>query len=310
MKYVVLGAAGFIGTNLSKALSTNADDKVVAIDEKAEYFDKCLYTDNIERIAVDYKNIESYESALIDADIVFHLISTNNPSSSNIHISEDITENVSISISVLEACVRQKAKRVLFLSSGGTVYGDRDRYPIKEEDETFPITTYGIQKLTIEKLFYLYGYIHDLNYVIVRLSNPYGPYQRPNGRLGALSTFTYRALKDEEIIVYGDGSVIRDYIYIDDAIEAIINIAKRENTDRIYNIGSGKGTSINELISWIGSALDKPLSVKYQEKRQVDLKENVLDPKKYTDQFGKLCQTPLDEGIRLTADFLKKYYDL
>ena len=118
-------------------------------------------------------------------------------------------------------------KKIIFISSGGTIYGE-GKCPLSEEAPTNPITTYGIQKLTIEKIIYLYSYIHGIDYRIVRMANPYGPYQRPNGKLGAVTTFTYKALKNEMIEIYGDGTNVRDYIYIDDAIAAIINVAMKD----------------------------------------------------------------------------------
>lgn len=110
----------------------------------------------------------------------------------------------------------------------GQVYGKEVDCPLKEKTATNPISSYGVQKVTIEKLLYLYRYMYGLDYRIIRLANPYGPYQRPNGVLGAVTTFTYKALKGDKIVVYGDGSVVRDFIYIDDAIRAIMKIVRRE----------------------------------------------------------------------------------
>ncbi len=144
-----------------------------------------------------------------------------------------------------------------------------------------------------------------MNYSIIRLANPYGPYQRPNGRLGAVTTFVYKAMNDELITVYGDGSVVRDYIYIDDAIAAIINIACSNNLERIYNVGSGVGISINQLLRIISSVLNKPLKVEYSDKRLVDVPINYLDISRYEKEYGRLNNVSLEEGIRATELFMR-----
>ena len=216
MKIVVLGAAGFIGTNLSITLMKAPENELVLVDEKKEYFCDAVNSGkaNVSLRECCFDVTTSFDVFLKGADLVYHLVSTNNPTSSNSNIGQEITDNIAITINILEACVRQKVKKIVFLSSGGTVYGNVEHYPISETCTTNPITTYGIQKLTIEKILYLYNYVYGLNYAIIRLSNPYGPYQRPNGKLGVISTFVYKALKDETLTVYGDGENIRDYIYI------------------------------------------------------------------------------------------------
>lgn len=308
MKTVILGAAGFIGTNLALKLAENEENKIIVVDEKLEYFDDCLNHDNVERKAIPFHSLAEHESLFRETDIIYHLVSTNTPTSSNKEIASEITENISITISVLEQCVKFHTKKVVFLSSGGTVYGMVKGFPIDETCVTNPITTYGIQKLTIEKLLYLYNYVHGLDYAIIRLSNPYGPYQRPNGRLGAVTTFTYKAMKGEEVVVYGDGTVVRDYIFISDAIAGIIKIAESDTYEKVYNLGSGKGISINELLEQIRKSINIDFPIKYIEKRSVDVPINYLDVSKYESRFGQAQTVSLEEGIKITAKFLDEYY--
>ncbi len=211
---------------------------------------------------------------------------------------------------MFEACIRKNVKKVVFISSGGTVYGKEAGCPIKEDIVTKPISAYGVQKVTIEKLLYLYEYMYGLDYRIIRLANPYGPYQRPNGVLGAVSTFTYKALKGEEITVYGDGSVIRDFIYIDDAIRAILNIVNGENEHKIFNLGCGYGTSIKEVLDTIHDELRTDMNILYMPERKVDVPVNYLDISRYEEAYGKLNPIALSEGIRKTAEFMKKEYNI
>lgn len=310
MKILVLGAAGFIGTNLTFNLSKNTDDIITLVDKKKEYFS------NIKKMRLD--NVIIKESSLDDKmdfsilegqDVVYHLVSTNIPTTSNQHISLDIQANVLFSSYLFDACVKYGVKKVVFISSGGTVYGKESTCPLSEETPTNPISSYGVQKISIEKLLYLYNYMYDLDYRIIRLANPYGPYQRPNGILGAVTTFTYRAIKGEEIQVYGDGSVVRDFIYIDDAIGAIINIVEGKNKHHIFNLGCGYGTSIKNLLLTIEKALGKNLNIVYKPGRTVDVPINYLDISRYEKYYGKLNPISLEDGVKKTAEFIKNNID-
>lgn len=307
MNILILGAAGFIGTNLTLNLSKNKDDKITLVDKNKEYFvnieKKCLKNVTIKEVSLD----EKMDFSILDGqDIVYHLVSSNVPTTSNQHISLDIQANVLFSSYLFDACVEHSVKKVVFISSGGTVYGKEATCPLSEETPTNPISSYGIQKITIEKLLYLYNYMYGLDYRIIRLANPYGPYQRPNGVLGAVTTFTYKAIKREEIQVYGDGSVVRDYIYIDDAINAIIKVVNGENKHHTFNLGCGYGTSIKELLLTIEKALGIELKIVYRAGRTVDVPVNYLDISRYEKYYGKLNPISLEEGIKRTAKFMKE----
>lgn len=308
MKILLLGAAGFIGTNLAITLDKNSCDEITLVDKKREYFNNILKL-NLKNIKIveDQLDINSNFDELIEGqDMIYHLVSTTIPSTSNQQISQELIANVVFTSKLLDACVRQKIRKVIFISSGGTVYGKEAICPLKEDTPTYPISSYGIQKISIEKLLYLYNYLYGLDYRVIRLANPYGPYQRPNGVLGAVTTFTYKAINQEEIIVYGDGSVIRDFIYIDDAIKAIVNIALNDKDYKTYNVGSGYGTSINQLLKIIQISLNIKLNVKYLDGRKVDVPVNYLDISRYESDFGKLNNTSLENGIKKTANFLKE----
>ena len=318
MNIIILGAAGFIGTNLTMALAKEKDENNNYINHITLFDREAVGLSHIIKfgfpntsIMTGNFNMESdFEAITLNQDIVYHLISTTVPTTSNQHIAQELTANVIVTSKLLEACVKNNIKKVVFLSSGGTVYGKEKEMPLKEDTATNPISAYGIQKVTIEKLLYLYRYMYGLDYRVIRLSNPYGPYQRPNGVLGAVTTFTYKALMGEPVTVYGDGSVIRDFIYIDDAVRGIMNIVQGENKRRTFNLGYGKGTSIREVISTIQDTLGIDMDVKYIVGRKVDLPINVLDISLYEETFGKLDSISLACGIEKTAAFMKKAYDI
>ena len=307
MKILLLGAAGFIGTNLTIKLMENKADVITLVDKSKTFF--------INPDIVNSPNVVIQESSLdLDMDysilegqdVVYHLVSSVVPSTSNQHISQDIQMNVLLSSHLFDASVQYGVKKIVFISSGGTVYGKEAACPLPENTPTNPITSYGVQKITIEKLLYLYNYMYGLDYRIIRLSNPYGPYQRPNGVLGAVTTFTYKALKGDEVQVYGDGSVVRDFIYIDDAVRGILNIVNGENKHHTFNLGCGYGTSISEVLKATESALGIKMNVVYKNGRAVDVPVNYLDISRYEKYYGKLNPLSLEEGIVKTADFMRK----
>lgn len=312
MKILLLGAAGFIGTNLTIELAKNAENEITLVDRCKDFFNPVI-NKNLKNIRIIESGLTvdtDFDSILKNQEMVYHLVSTTVPTTSNQHISQELVSNVVFSANLFEACIRCGVKKVVFISSGGTVYGKEVDCPLKEKTATYPISSYGVQKVTIEKLLYLYRYMYGLDYRIIRLANPYGPYQRPNGVLGAVTTFTYKALKGDEITVYGDGSVVRDFIYIDDAIRAIMKIVNGENKHRTFNLGCGYGTSIKQVLTTIEKALEIKLKVSYIEGRKVDVPINYLDISRYEKYYGALNPISIEEGIRKTADFMKQEYNL
>jgi UDP-glucose 4-epimerase len=312
MKILLLGAAGFIGTNLTIELAKNAENEITLVDRCKDFFNPIINM-NLKNIRIVESGLTvdmDFDSILKNQEVVYHLVSTTVPTTSNQHISQELVSNVVFSANLFEACIRCGVKKVVFISSGGTVYGKEVDCPLKEKTATNPISSYGVQKVTIEKLLYLYRYMYGLDYRIIRLANPYGPYQRPNGVLGAVTTFTYKALKGDEITVYGDGSVVRDFIYIDDAIRAIMKIVEGENNHRTFNLGCGYGTSIKQVLETIEKALGISMNVSYIEGRKVDVPVNYLDISRYEKYYGALNPISLEEGIIKTADFMKQEYNL
>ena len=309
MNIGIIGGAGFIGTNLALELSKDSNNQIIVIDKEQSYFNtlRSKKIPNISFLCAPFSFEADFNKQINNMDIVYHLASTNIPGTSNQKIPEELQANVFTTAKLLDACVRNEIKEVIFLSSGGAVYGQLNICPISEDNVNFPITSYGVQKLTIEKLFYLYYFQFGLDYRIIRLANPYGPYQRPNGKLGVVTTFVYKALTDGKLNVFGDGKIVRDFIYIQDAIKGILQISNKESEFKLYNLGSGKGASVNEVINTIKKVIRNDIDIIYNStNRSTDVKENYLDISRYESQFGKLNPITLEQGILKTADFLKK----
>lgn len=309
MNIALIGGAGFIGTNLAIYLSKKKTNHILVVDRDEEYFNnlKKLNIKNIKYLVCDFEKKADFDLQVSGQDIVYHMASTNFPGNSNKDIANEIEKNIGATSRLLDACIRQGVKKVVFISSGGAVYGKVTNLPINENATAYPITTYGIQKLTIEKLFYLYNYQYGLDYRVVRLANPYGPFQRPNGKLGVITNFIYRALTDGLIEIYGDGDVIRDFIYIDNAVEAIVNITNCDAPEKIYNVGSGYGTSINEIVNLIKEMVNPDLTINHIASRSVDVKINYLDMSRYYKNIGEYNKVSLQEGILKTANFLEDF---
>lgn len=307
MNVLILGAAGFIGTNLVKKIKDRY--KITAYDQNQAALERLYKLANRE-ITIKSGNI-LYNSDLDDIlqgqEIIYHLISTTVPATSNKNISQELCDNVEAMAKFLDACIAHKVKKIVFLSSGGTVYGVQNSFPIREGAGEYPISSYGTQKLMNEKLIYLYHHIYGIDYRIIRLSNPYGPYQNPRGVQGVVTKTIYKALKGERIDVFGDGSVVRDYIYIEDAIDAMIKIAEGDTRDTLFNVGCGRGTSLSELFRLIEKNLGIPLRLSYLPCREVDVPVNYLDIERYESCFGEINRTSWEEGIRKTAGYLQDY---
>lgn len=313
---LILGAAGFIGTNLTLRLLKEGE-KLILFDRAGVSWTKEVRTAVkrgqayiVEGSFADpqiwLRSQSEMRSKLFDVDTAYHLISTTCPTNSNRDVAQEMEENLISTVRFLDACVAAGVRKVVFLSSGGTVYGKLHTGICREEEEAFPITSYGVQKLAIEKMLYLYREMHGLDYRIVRLSNPYGPYQRPNGVQGVVSTFTYRALQAMPIEVFGDGTVVRDYIYIEDAVEGILRIAKGTGKSRLYNLGCGTGHTVLDVIDAITKVLGKAPEVIYRPGRPVDVPVNVLDVSRFEADFGTLAFRPLEEGIGKLAEFYRE----
>jgi UDP-glucose 4-epimerase len=239
-------------------------------------------------------------AALQGNEIVFHLVSTTLPKTSNDNPVYDVESNVVGTLRLLELCREQGVRKVVFASSGGTVYGVPRSVPIDESHPTEPICSYGIHKLMIEKYLQLNHRVHGLDYCVVRPPNLYGPRQRLDIAQGAVAVFLDRALHGKPIQVWGDGSVMRDYLYVEDAAEALVKAAAFEGEPKVFNIGSGVGTTLKQLIKEIEALLGRPVPVEYSAARALDVPANVLDASLARRLLGWTPRTSLAEGLRRT----------
>jgi len=302
---LVLGGAGFIGSHLAEALARQG--RHVRIFDRPHVDRLSLFPNarGFETFTGDFLNPQALAPALEGAELVFHLVSTTLPKNSNDHPVYDVESNVLGSLRLIELCREHGVRKLVFVSSGGTVSGVPRTTPIAEDHATDPISSYGIHKLMVEKYLALAHRLHGLDYRVVRPGNLYGPRQRLDTAQGAVAVFLDSALRGEPIQIWGDGSVVRDYVYVADAVDAMLKAAAFEGAPRVFNIGSGKGISLNELVAEIGNLLGRPIKVEHSASRPVDVPVNVLDSSLAARHLGWRASTPLSEGLRRTCEWLR-----
>jgi UDP-glucose 4-epimerase len=305
MKCLVLGGGGFIGSHLSKALLEQGH--AVRIFERpslkpVEVFPDCK---DLEWLEGDFLNERDIGKAVAGCEIIFHLISTTLPRSSNDNPVYDVESNLVSTLHMLESARKAGVRKVLFPSSGGTVYGIPKEIPIKECHPTDPVCSYGIGKLAIEKYLHLYHALHGLDYCVLRIGNPYGEGQRPTAAQGAVAVFLDRALNDEVIEIWGDGTVTRDYLYVGDVVQAFLNAMTYCGEHRIFNIGAGEGRSMNDLIGAIESLVRRPVTRRFLPGRPFDVPTNILDISRAKAFLGWQSKTPFYAGLSQTFDWLE-----
>ncbi len=305
MKSLVIGGNGFIGNNLVNALLRDGA-QVRVFDRYPSRFQEP--NPKVEYITGDLGNHGEVRDVVNDIDIVFHLAYTSLPHTSNEDPVYDIRTNVVDTVQLLQNCKKQEVKKFIFISSGGTVYGAPQTLPIPEDHANEPICSYGITKLTIEKYLSLFQHLYGLEYVVARISNPYGELQNPDAKQGAVTVFLNNVLHEKPITIWGDGEVIRDYIYIGDAVDALISAVHYRPTTgspRVFNVGAGRGYSLNQLVEAMRDVIETKIEVVYTAGRPEDVPANVLDIKRAEKFLNWQPKVDLRDGLSRTWTWLK-----
>lgn len=294
MRAIVIGGAGFIGKNLVKTLTTQ-NFEVVCCDI-VDTFD----VENVRYYQV--KDQAEYNDIIKENDIVIYLkwngVPVSDPDSEGITFKDNIIDL----LTVLDICSKNKASKFIFSSSGGSVYGKPEYLPIDEKHRLMPISSYSIQKTSAEFYIKMVCERVGLDYHILRISNPYGPGQRPFTGQGIISTYLACSLQNRTFQFRGDGCDIRDYIYIDDLVSAIIKSIGYNGNERIFNIGSGIGYTLTKLTSDIDRILIanswKAVNKEYIPAHPSDVNANVLDCTLAKKELNWDCKFTLSDGIK------------
>lgn len=293
---LILGGAGFIGSHIAEILLKNGF--TVRLFDRINRLPRHLLHERIQLIEGDFLNFSQWDSLLKDVDYIFHNLSTTIPSTSDNDPVFDIQTNVIGNVRFLHEVIKHKVKKIIFSSSGGTIYGNKP-IPITEKSPTDPICSYGISKLSMEKYLHYFFFHHNLDYVSLRYSNVYGPGQDPGGMLGAVTIFLSHMIQSKPVTIFGDGNIIRDYIYISDIQWANLLALKHTTPNHIYNVGTGIGTSINELIAMIVKITGLKAVINRVPARREDVSANVLDISLIKNDLGWRPKVTLQEGIAM-----------
>lgn len=293
MRIVVVGGNGFIGSHFVAAAVRAGHDVVVSGTNPQPKYAHGL---PFRFIPGGIRTLAEATDDLAGADAVCHFASSSIPSSSNADPLADIDNNLRGTVQLLEAMRAVGNRRIVYLSSGGAIYGRPLATPINEDHPTNPLSSYGIVKLAVEKYLALYGEQYGFRSTVIRPANPYGPGQGTFGQLGAVTTFLNLALNRQRAVIWGDGSAIRDFVYISDLCDMVLTVLERDITG-VFNCGSGAGTSLSTLIAIIERLTGLTLDREHKPARPFDPPAVVLDISQARTVMGWEPKVELSEGI-------------
>lgn len=307
MNCLVIGGGGFLGSHLvTKLLAEGHSVSVLDIPKSPNI--PFLEQLGASIIKGSFYDDHVLGDSLTNQEIVFHLVSTSTPVSSNNNPIVDVEQNLTRTIKLLQLSHQAGIRKVLFSSSGGTVYGIPKSVPITELHPTNPICSYGIVKLAIEKYLYLFWELYGLDYVVLRISNAYGERQVNHGNQGLIPVIIDSGLKNVEIVVRGNGDTVRDYIYCDDITNAFIRAMNYQGDQKVFNIGSGVGYSVNQVLEFVQDYLPFPLKIKYTQANNADVPKNVLNISLAKKKLLWAPKMNMSKGIKNTVEWYASTY--
>ena len=303
MKVLVTGGAGFIGSHLVDRLVQEGNQVVVIddlstgkrkqVNKKAQFYKMDIRSKRIERVFRKERPL-----------IVVHLAAQMNVRLSTEDPVFDAEVNILGTINLLEHAVKHGVRKVTFASSGGAVYGEQEVYPAGESHRTDPMSPYGISKLAGEKYLAYYTNTTGLRHVVLRFGNVYGPRQEPEGEAGVIAIFSKLMLEGGQPIINGTGKQTRDFVYVDDVVEAIMATIG-EDIQGIFNVGTGQESTVNECYGIIKELTNSSCKDLYGAAKKGEQFRSVLDVKKLREGFDWEPQVSLPEGLKMTVEFFK-----
>lgn len=295
-KYVIIGAGGFIGEGLCSGLLKSGIPFVVA--DKGHRLARITHlVQGAQAIPYDGDDVSRLYNVLQSADVLVHLSWTSQPAQSMKSMVDDAEQNILNSLKLFQFAGELGVKKIIFASSGGTVYGNVTQTPIPETTPLNPVSAYGVSKVAVEQYLQLVAFHYGLTGISLRIGNPYGNYQFAGLAIGVIANFILRAMQKAPLQLYGDGNILRDYIWIDDLVRALITSASADIPSGAYNIGSGTGYTINEIADRIEQNFPGLPQREYRPLRSFDAQQIVLDISKFSSLTGWSPRISLDDGI-------------
>lgn len=306
MKCVIFGGGGFIGSTIADSLLKAGHELRIFERPRVAPYRKFEKNERVEWVSGDISSAHDVSNVINGADVVLHLVSTTLPKNSNDDPIYDVQSNLVGTLQMLNAMVACNVRKIIFISSGGTVYGVPQYLPIDEKHPTDPLVSYGVTKLTIEKYLHIFEHLHGIKPITLRVANPYGERQRIETAQGAVGVFLHNALKGLPINIWGDGTVTRDYLHVSDVAEAFVKAVDYDGPHRIFNISSGVGTSLNELVKILEQHLGKPVERHYFPGRPFDVPVSILSNDLAKAELKWAPLIPMQEGIARTSSWMAK----
>jgi UDP-glucose 4-epimerase len=299
--HLILGGGGFIGRHVALLLARMGHRVTIAARAPPNFSFPSAMVDRIAFETVDLATAD-WDGLVAGVHVVHHYAWSSIPASANANPAGDLLVNVGATLGLLDALKRRGEGRVVFASSGGTVYGKLGNIPVSEDDPLAPITAYGAGKATAELYLKLYRAMHGLDCRIARIANPYGAGQNLHRGLGAVTTFLHHALTGRRIVIWGDGETVRDYVHISDVALCLVTLAcePRMNADFVFNVGSGRGVSLNEIVAELAVHLGRHLEVVRTETRAFDVPVSVLAIDRARRVLGWSPRLSFSQGITRT----------
>jgi UDP-glucose 4-epimerase len=295
VRRVAICGAGFIGRNLIAHL-LDSGVEISVLDHKP-----CPpeLEGRVRWHRGDFTDQDLLRAVLAGADVAYHLVSTTVPGDDHVGMIPELADNIFATIRFIDTCIAIGVRRIVFVSSS-SVYGLQEHTPIPETAATNPISSHGIQKLTIEKYLLLYRFDHDIDVRIIRLSNPFGPGQALHGRQGFVAIAIGKVMAGEPILLRAGGAPIRDFIYIDDVSRALALAGIAPSVPPVMNLGTGEGHSLADVVAALGALLGRPLATTEGPLRKADIPTSVLDAGLIRRSVGFAPTTSLHDGLELT----------
>ena len=308
MNILVLGGDGFIGSHLVEELVVKRH-KITVLDLFYDNKSRNLehLRDKVTFIPCDYSNHELLYNALLKQDIVYHLISSTNPAVTWNDPKTEINESLNKSIHLFELSIKAGVSKIVFASSGGTIYGSHD-YPVDESALPTPSSPYGICKLATELFLKYYGFKHNISFDIYRIGNAYGPRQPFNHNQGVVALWFNQILKNNEIIVYGGQDTLRDYVYIKDIAYLMTHSTIYLEKSDVFNVGTGIAVSTFKLLEIFKKIIDQPFSYRLHPRRLSDNTSIVLNSSKLLKHYPNFTFQVLEDRIHKTWLYYKASY--
>lgn len=296
MKALVTGGAGFIGSNICAALRREGAEVTVLDNLSSGHLVNLEALPEVRFIEGDIRDADAVSRAISGCEVVFHLAASVGNKRSIDHPGEDTAINVNGTLTVLEAARDAGVRKVVASSSAG-IYGELKTIPIRENHPLDPLTPYGVSKLYTEKMALAFAHVYGLEAICLRYFNVYGPNQRFDAYGNVIPIFAFRALRGESITIFGDGTQTRDFVHVDDVVQANLKAAKNRGASGAFNIASGTQTCILDLANAVNAHLDAPVSILHAGHRTGDVAHSLADISAAHDAFGFEPQVKMAPGL-------------